>query len=418
MEDDQKYLWILRTATILNMTIPVRKRLPPLEYGIEEADNRILPHIQIIFELAKDRSLVQPIAGLEFLFAYGSYHTPHPTSHEMFDLARYLAQGTQSLFLELLVTCWGAATSICKVPLCCHKSKKPILLTLESLPKDSQASKLWPLDNQSPALNALYLRLAFNLEQAKYKERMGNVNDQNLIGWIVQNADTQDDSNKAARMSTERVMSCWRPTSSLMGDLEQQACMLQDLFNVTFGATGTQAELQSLQETEAKLVHLFNAFITVSSFHEAIFARLASLSLTPGCPFHSSLEAIHRILTLSYKAKIDLVWAPLAEATAGISVRARNSHEKSDVLELFRRLEKREAGEKPRRQGEEEPTTHVSDPLWTRFRAFYDAFDTPANETTLANAGREMLYFLLTPRNRNQALYQLSKLLSTPLIDN
>lgn len=405
MESKEKSAWILRTAAILNMTIPVNKRFPPLEYVKEdEADTRILPHIQTIFEFTNDRNLVlvQPIVGLEFLFAYGSYYTPHPTSHEMFDLARYLAQHTQSLFLELLVTCWGAATSSYRVPLCCSKSEKPILLTLESLPKDCRASEPWLLDNRSPALNALYLRLAFNLEQVKYEGRKGNKDYQEPLAWIVQNA---DNSTEASRMSTDRVMLCWRPTSLLMGDLEAQACMLQDFSNIALGLT--QVELQSLEKMEARLVQCFHAFRAFSSLHEPIFAGLAKLSFTPGCPFNSSLEAIYRMLKLSSEADIHRVWAPLAEATADISIRACNNREKLDVIELFHRFKTREDQEKSKLRGGV-IGTGASDSEWADFRGFYNKFDT---QTTLVDARKEISYFLLNPSNRDNALRQMSRFL-------
>jgi hypothetical protein len=413
MESEEKSAWISRTAAILNMTIPVKKRTPPLEYVKEdEADIRILPHIQIIFEFTKDLypptigCPIQPITGLGFLFAYGSYYTPHPTSHEMFDLAIYLAQYSQSLFLELLVTCWGAAASFCRAPPCCSKSKRPILLALDSMPKNNQTSEPWLPDNQSSALNALYLRLAFIFELVRYEAKKGNGDYREPISWII-----RYESTKTSRMGSVRVMLSWRPTSSLMGDLEEQACMLQDISNIAFWPA--LVKLRSL-EKEERLVQCFDAFRTFSSLHEPVFAGLAKLSLMPGYPFNNSLEAIYRILTLSYKANILRVWKLIAKAVADISIRASNDREKLDVVKLFNYFKTREDSEKSKLRGKGEFVTDISDSKWARFCEFYHKFD--ITQAALVDVARtDILYFLRNPSNRDQALDQMSKLLSAQL---
>lgn len=285
-------------------------------------------------------------------------------------------------------------------------SEKTIILALESLPKDSRASEPWLLDNQSPASNALYLRLAFNLEQIKYEGRKGNKDYQEPLAWIVQNASPSDNSTEASRMSTDRVMLCWRPTSLLMGDLEAQACMLQDFSNIAFGLT--QVELGPLEKMEARLVQCFHAFRAFRSLHEPIFAALAELTCAPGCPLNSSLQAIFRMLKLSSKADILRVWAPLAEATAEISIRACNNREKLDVIELFHRFQTREDQEMSKLRGGGVFVTDISDSKWARFRGLYRKLDTQA---TPVGARKEILYFLLNPSNRDQALDQMAELL-------
>ncbi|OBT84126.1 hypothetical protein VE02_07748 [Pseudogymnoascus sp. 03VT05] len=275
------------------------------------------------------------------------------------------------------------------------------------MPTDSQAPEPWFLDNHSSALNALYLRLAFIIEQVRYEAGKGNRDYREPQSWIVRHGST-----KESRMSTLGVMWHWRPTSSLMGDLEEQACMLQDFSNVAFEIT--QVKLQSLEEMEARLVRCFNAFRGSSSLHEPIFTGLGRLSLTPGCSFNSSLEAIYRILTLSSTANILRVWKPIAKVVAKISIQAYSEREKLDVVKLFNHFKTREDSEKSKLRGKGEFVTDISDSKWARFYEFYRKFDTTQGALE-GVAGREILYFLLNPSNRDESLEEMSKLLSASL---
>lgn len=188
--------------------------------------------------------------------------------------------------------------------------------------------------------------------------------------------------------------------------------MLQDISNIAFG--NTQVELQSLEKMEARLVQCFNAFRGFSSLHKPIFAGLGILSLTPGCPFDSSLEAIYRILTLSSKADILRVWEPIAKAVSGISIRAYNDREKLDVVKLFNHFKTREDSEKSKLRGKGEFVTDISDSKWARFCEIYRKFDTTQGALEGA-ARREILYFLRNPSNRDESLDEMSKLLSASL---
>jgi hypothetical protein len=416
MERQEKSQWLLRAATILNMTILAGEQFPPLEYVPEAADTKILPHIQTVYEMANHTTSIQPIESLVHLLAYGSYYAPHPTSHQMFALARNHVQATGNPFLEVLVTSWevaktcswflnklvaqrkGNSSEVSKhkdLTACCSECKASIHLALDSLPAlDSQA---WSYDNRSPALNALILRLAFMLEKVKYDGIRTGKSYLTFLNWIAHAS-----SIAGPKMNTQRVVSCWRPTPSKRNSLEAEASLLRDLCNLTFRSI--RNELASVDEVENKLLKCYTTFKSVKSFHEPIFRTLAELSVIPGRPFKSSLDAIFRLIKLSSEIDVVQVWKPLAQATSEISVRACNHREKSDATELFHSIKEREDHEKTKLRGSGEIVSDVSDSMWARFLRFYNKFDINTSQPILDEAKKEILYFLLNPQVRNSSL--------------
>lgn len=392
MESSEKASWISRTVAILNLAVPIAKRFPPLEYTMTESDTRILPHVQTIYEVAKDTDMVQQPTVLAILVAYASYHTAHPTSHDMFAFAIKLVEQSQNVFPRLLVIYWGAASSCCKAPPCCRKSEYPLLRTMGSMPRESMEP--WSVESKTPALNALYLRLAFNIEHARYKCK--TLKSRFEYGSLLASVDRVAEGPTSSQqfMSTEKVMSCWCPTSA--NDLESQAQELQRILNIASGLV--RIEVQDVARLEEALAEsLKTTFAAVPSLHEPIWAGLFKLCLTVDRPFNSSLKAMSRMLEIPSEVGVLELWTPFADTAADLTLRAHNSEEKSQVLELFHRIEIRVSQEKSNSGRWEERPTRVSDKEWAKFGMLYKNFDLArADKDTILVARNNILLFLLS----------------------
>lgn len=360
----------------LSGAIPLKQQLP----AFENADQPLptCDHVRFLLDKLPHtvlRPATRNVVPVLFTIPYGNDEATTRRIHDSFDA---ISASLDDKSLDLMATLWKLVDS------------KRLPASLEAWEQTQTIVPSREARTSSPMLNALYLRVAFE------------------IGFVLNSTPlserTKDRTVLARTEALDRVVRRWKPVSESF--LEAQAVGLQSLYFLEFNRAGSE---QSAATTIAKLKRCLEQLGGVNSLRVLALKRLVSLSLI-SCEWDPADVRFSAVVYLMEQSRpvVGQTWEDVSRAISNVFSRTlRIEGDYKGQRHLYVQF-LRDVREWERAIGEPVPVRNEAwEKAWRDTIRFFEKVPSPSIRAACVNV---MDRFLAMPENLDWRLWAVGEL--------